>query len=98
MGFGIIAVTDHIIFPTNIQSAYPGSSGGQYYATGQSQGEYLESLALLSFLAGITSSAKLLTAIMVLPNSTWTITSFTRSSGGMASISKRSRFIPIWRR
>jgi probable F420-dependent oxidoreductase len=68
MGFGIIAVTDHIIFPTNIQSAYPGSSGGQYYATGQSQGEYLESLALLSFLAGITSSAKLLTAIMVLPN------------------------------
>ena len=32
MGFGTIAVTDHIIFPTSIQSAYPGSSGGQYYA------------------------------------------------------------------
>ena len=41
---------------------------GQYYAAGESQGEYLEPLALLSFLAGITSSAKLLTAIMVLPN------------------------------
>ena len=34
----------------------------------ESQGEYLEALALLSFLAGITSSAKLLTAVMVLPN------------------------------
>ena len=68
MGFGIIAVTDHIIFPKSIQSTYPGSASGQYYAAGESQGEYLEPLALLSFLAGITSSAKLLTAVMVLPN------------------------------
>jgi probable F420-dependent oxidoreductase len=65
MGFGILAVTDHIIFPRIIQSAYP---GGQYYASGESQGEYLEPLTLLSFLAGITCTAKLLTAIMVLPN------------------------------
>ena len=68
MGFGILAVTDHIIFPKSIQSTYPGSVSGQYYAAGESQGEYLEPLALLSFLAGITSSAKLLTAVMVLPN------------------------------
>jgi probable F420-dependent oxidoreductase len=68
MGFGILAVTDHIIFPKRIQSTYAGSVSGQYYAAGESQGEYLEPLALLSFLAGITSSAKLLTAVMVLPN------------------------------
>jgi len=68
MGFGIIAVTDHIIFPKDIQSMYPGSSTGQYYAAGDGQGEYLEALALLSFLAGITSSVKLLTAVMVIPN------------------------------
>jgi probable F420-dependent oxidoreductase len=68
MGFGILAVTDHIIFPQRIQSTYPGSGSGQYYAAGESQGEYLEPLALLSFLAGITSSAKLLTAVLVLPN------------------------------
>jgi len=67
MGFGIIAVSDHIIFPKSIQSTSPGSSG-QYYAEGEWQGEYLEPLALLSFLAGITSSAKLLTAVLVLPN------------------------------
>jgi hypothetical protein len=40
MGFGIIAVTDHIIFPKSIQSTYPGSVSGQYYAAGDSQGEY----------------------------------------------------------
>jgi probable F420-dependent oxidoreductase len=68
MGFGILAVTDHIIFPKHIQSTFLGSSSGQYYAAGESQGEYLERLALLSFLVGITSSAKLLTSVMVLPN------------------------------
>ena len=68
MGFGILAVSDHIVFPKNIQSAYPGGASGQYYAFGESQGEYLEPLALLSFLAGITSTAKLLTAVMVAPN------------------------------
>ena len=68
MGFGILAVTDHIIFPKSIQSTYPGGASGQYYAAGESQGEYLEALALLKFLAGITSSVKLLTAVMVIPN------------------------------
>ena len=68
MGFGILAVSDHIIFPKRIQSAYPGGASGQYDAAGELQGEYLEALALLSFLAGITSTAKLLTAVMVLPN------------------------------
>jgi probable F420-dependent oxidoreductase len=68
MGFGILAVSDHIVFPKTIQSAYPGGATGQYYAFGESQGEYLEPLALLSFLAGITSTAKLLTAVMVVPN------------------------------
>src|SRR5215472_16394493 len=68
MGFGILAVSDHIVFTKSIQSAYPGGANGQYYAFGESQGEYLEPLALLSFLAGITSTAKLLTAVMVLPN------------------------------
>ena len=50
MGFGILAVTDHIIFPKHIQSTYPGGAGGQYYAAGESQGEYLEALALLSLV------------------------------------------------
>ena len=38
MGFGILAVTDHIIFPKRIQSAFPGSGSGQYYAAGSRRG------------------------------------------------------------
>ena len=38
MGFGVLAVTDHIIFPKVIQSAYPGGASGQYYAAGESRG------------------------------------------------------------
>jgi len=66
MGFGIITVSDHIIFPTTIHSTYPYSESGQW--VGSSAGDYMEQLALLSFLAGITSSAKLLTSVMVLPH------------------------------
>ena len=68
MGFGILTVSDHIIMPTHIQSTHPYSVSGQFDAGGEAQGEYLEQLALLSFLAGITSSAKLLTAVLVLPH------------------------------
>ena len=68
MGFGILTVSDHIIMPTHVQSTHPYSVSGQFDAGGEAQGEYLEQLALLSFLAGITSSAKLLTAVLVLPH------------------------------
>jgi probable F420-dependent oxidoreductase len=54
--------------PTHVQSTHPYSARGQFDAGGEAQGEYLEQLALLSFLAGITSAAKLLTAVLVLPH------------------------------
>jgi probable F420-dependent oxidoreductase len=68
MGFGIITVSDHIILPHTINSTYPYSESGQFTAVRRSAGDYMEQLALLSFLAGITSSAKLLTSVMVLPH------------------------------
>src|SRR2546425_12060953 len=68
MGFGILAVSDHIIVPTRVQSTHPYSASGQFDAGGEAQGEYLEPLALLSFLAGITSSAKRLTAVLGPPH------------------------------
>src|SRR3989442_3102169 len=68
MGFGILAVSAHIIMPTRLQSTHPYSASGQFDAGAEAQGEYLEPLALLSFLAGITSSAKLLTAVLVPPH------------------------------
>src|SRR4030095_14479906 len=61
-------ITSSIIMPTHVQSTHPYSASGQFDAGGEAQGEYLEQLALLSFLAGITSAAKLLTAVLVLPH------------------------------
>ncbi len=66
MGFGIISVSDHVIIPKNIGSTYPYNESGRF--AGAADGACMEQLALLSFLAGITSTAKLLTSVMVLPH------------------------------
>ncbi|MGQ4806678.1 FMNH(2)-dependent dimethylsulfone monooxygenase [Candidatus Entotheonellaceae bacterium PAL068K] len=66
LGFAIISVSDHIIIPKHIASTYPYNESGAF--TGGQSGECMEQLTLLSFLVGITSSAKLLTSVMVLPH------------------------------
>src|SRR5215475_7331732 len=66
LGFSIIPVGDHIIIPKTIDSTYPYNESGTF--AGSPSGECLEQLSLLSFLVGVTSSAKLLTSVMVLPH------------------------------
>ena len=66
LGFAIISVSDHVIIPKSIASTYPYNESGTFM--GSPTGECLEQLSLLSFLAGITSSVKLLTSVMVLPH------------------------------
>jgi probable F420-dependent oxidoreductase len=66
LGFAIISVSDHIIIPKTIKSTYPYNESGTF--AGSPSGECLEQLSLLSFLVGVTSSAKLLTSVMVLPH------------------------------
>ena len=66
LGFAIISVSDHVIIPKAIASTYPYNESGAW--AGSPTGECLEQLSLLSFLAGVTSSAKLLTSVMVLPH------------------------------
>jgi probable F420-dependent oxidoreductase len=66
LGFAIISVSDHIIIPKTIASTYPYNESGAF--AGGAAGECMEQLTLLSFLVGITSSAKLLTSVMVLPH------------------------------
>jgi probable F420-dependent oxidoreductase len=66
LGFAIISVSDHVIIPKTINSTYPYNESGTF--AGSPSGECLEQLALLSFLVGVTSSAKLLTSVMVLPH------------------------------
>ena len=66
LGFGFIAVSDHIVLPRNIASRYPYSESGEY--SGALPGECLEQLTTLTFLAAKTSRARLLTSVMVLPH------------------------------
>lgn len=66
LGFGILSVSDHVIIPRAIASTYPYNESGTYM--GSPSGDCMEQLSLLSFLAGITSSAKLLTSVMVVPH------------------------------
>ena len=66
LGFGIIGVSDHIVIPRTIGSRYPYSEFGEF--VGDASGECLEQLTTLSFLAGQTSTARLLTSVMVLPH------------------------------
>ncbi len=66
MGFDIISVSDHIVIPKNIDSVYPYNESGEY--AGGGSGECLEQLTTLSFLAAVTSRARLLTSVMVVPH------------------------------
>ncbi len=66
LGFAMISVSDHIIIPKAIASTYPYNESGVF--AGSPSGECMEQLSLLSFLVGVTSSAKLLTSVMVLPH------------------------------
>jgi probable F420-dependent oxidoreductase len=66
LGFAIISGSDHIVIPKAIASTYPYNESGTF--TGGPSGECLEQLTLLTFLAGVTSSARLLTSVMVVPH------------------------------
>ena len=66
MGFNLISVSDHVVIPRDIASRYPYSETGEF--AGRDSGACLEQLTTLSFLAQATSSARLLTSVMVLPH------------------------------
>jgi len=63
--YASLFVTDHVVIPTSYRSKYP------YSTTGQVGGDwtqgYLEPLALMSFLAGMTSRIRLGTSVLVIP-------------------------------
>ena len=63
LGFAFAAVGDHIVIPRNIESRYPYSQTGEF----GSSGECLDPLTVLSFVAGLTSTLRLVTSVMVLP-------------------------------
>ena len=64
LGFGFVAVSDHVAIPRDIRSLYPYDVSGEF----DGGGECMEQLALLSFIAAHTSSMRLLPSVMVLPH------------------------------
>lgn len=64
MGYASIVVADHIVFPVQVESKYPYTVDGSF----PGQGDALEQLSLMGFLAGITERARLVTSVMILPH------------------------------
>ena len=64
LGFGFLAVSDHLIIPNDIRSRYPYSPTGEF----GNDGDCMDQLSLLSFLAGITVNIRLLSSVLVLPH------------------------------
>ncbi len=66
LGYTHFGMSDHVVVATEVDSAYPYSASGKFFA--QDTGESLEQVTALSFVAAATESIRLLTSVMVLPH------------------------------
>ena len=63
LGFSSVMIADHIVFPVVIRSKYPYTVDGAF----PGQGDALDQLALMAFVAGQTSTLRLVSSVMILP-------------------------------
>jgi alkanesulfonate monooxygenase SsuD/methylene tetrahydromethanopterin reductase-like flavin-dependent oxidoreductase (luciferase family) len=63
LGFTSVMIADHIVFPSVVTSKYPYTVSGVF----PGQGDALEQLALMAFIAGKTERLRLVTSVMILP-------------------------------
>ena len=66
LGFAYLALPDHIVIPRTIASPYPYNP--ERKMMGAAEGDCLEQLSLLAFLAAATGKIRLLTSVMVAPH------------------------------
>ncbi|SVD41808.1 uncharacterized protein METZ01_LOCUS394662, partial [marine metagenome] len=64
LGYSTIVFGDHIVFPVEISSSYPYTVDGGFPGVGDA----LEQLNLMSFVAGITETVRLVSSVMILPH------------------------------
>jgi probable F420-dependent oxidoreductase len=64
MGYATLVIADHIVFPTQVSSPYPYTVDGGF----PGQGDALEQLSLMSFVAALTTHSRLVTSVMILPH------------------------------
>ena len=66
LGYEHFGMSDHVIVATEVDSAYPYSASGKFFA--QDTGESLEQVTALSFVASATDRIRRLTSVLVLPH------------------------------
>jgi probable F420-dependent oxidoreductase len=66
LGYEHFGMSDHVIVATEVESSYPYSKTGKFFA--QDTGISLEQVTALSFVAAATSRIRLLTSVLVLPH------------------------------
>lgn len=66
MGFDHLGFSDHVIIAQTVNSVYPYTSDGKWFA--HDSGECLEQISTICFVAGVTKRIRLLTSVMVLPH------------------------------
>jgi probable F420-dependent oxidoreductase len=66
LGFAYLAIPDHIVIPREIHSPYPYNV--ERKMVGAADGDCLEQLTLMAYLAAATTKIRLLTSVMVVPH------------------------------
>jgi probable F420-dependent oxidoreductase len=64
LGFSSVVIADHIVFPVTIKSKYPYTVSGAF----PGQGDALEQLSLMAFVAGKSRALRLISSVMILPH------------------------------
>ncbi|MCH9669932.1 MAG: LLM class F420-dependent oxidoreductase [Gammaproteobacteria bacterium] len=64
-GFAHIGFSDHVVIARDVESPYPYTADGKWFA--QDTGFCLEQLSVLSYVAAVTTRIRLVTSVMVLP-------------------------------
>jgi probable F420-dependent oxidoreductase len=68
LGYGVIAVPDHIVVPGAVGNNYPYSETGEFAWTADGTTDCMEQFTLLAWLAAVTSEIRLLTSVVVVPH------------------------------
>ncbi len=63
LGFSSVMIADHLVFPVTIKSKYPYTVTGVF----PGQGDVLDQLSLMAFVAAKTTRLRLVTSVMIVP-------------------------------
>jgi probable F420-dependent oxidoreductase len=63
LGFSSVMIADHLVFPVTIESKYPYTVSGVF----PGQGDVLDQLSLMAFVAAKTTTLRLVSSVMIVP-------------------------------